>query len=140
MKIILSAALLLAVASQGQTCKELVCSGPSNTATVPLNSVAVPVAAASIEPTNTPGPPPLPGTLARVDPLTDSQIHALFEAQNAVFKAQLHLQNVQARIASEHKMTEQNWMEWRSWYEFDGKFILLRVQNLEISSDKNGIQ
>ena len=68
------------------------------------------------------------GTLVRVEPLTKDQETRLVTAQQAVLDAQQKLVNVQATIAAEHKMNEQNWMEWRSWYEFDGKFILQRYE------------
>lgn len=71
-------------------------------------------------------------TLERVEPLTKAQLAKLLAAQNAVKTAQRHLLQVEKSIANEHNMKQGNWMErqtWYEWYEFDGKFILLRKRS-----------
>lgn len=71
----------------------------------------------------------LSGTLVRADRLTADEIKSLADAQAEIDKATTNLRQVQASVALSHKMTGQSWMEWSTWYVFDGDFILQRHQS-----------
>ena len=80
----------------------------------------------------------LEGTLKRVETLTDSEKKELADAIAAVNKANQALLDTRYRIAGRHKMSQQSYMEWSSWYEFDGDFILQRFQSNMASSITTG--
>jgi len=65
-----------------------------------------------------------PGDLVRAEKLTDTEKADLKTAREEVQKAERELSSIRYNIAKAHDMSEQNWMEWRSWYEFNGDFIL----------------
>lgn len=65
-------------------------------------------------------------TLQRVEALSADEKAELVKAEVAVAKASADLEAVKAKIAVAHKMGRESWMEWSSWYEFDGDFILFR--------------
>ena len=66
------------------------------------------------------------GTLISAEKLTSVEQKELFEAQQKIAQANAELSQVQTKIAAAHKMTEQSYMEWSTWYEFDGDYILYR--------------
>jgi hypothetical protein len=68
-------------------------------------------------------------TLRRVEALTSEEKAELAAAEAEVDKANLGLLATQAKIAAAHKMTHESYMEWSSWYDFDGDFILQRFQS-----------
>jgi len=65
-----------------------------------------------------------PGDLVRAEKLTDTEKADLKTAREEIQKAERELSSIRYNIAKAHDMSEQNWMEWRSWYEFNGDFIL----------------
>jgi len=65
-----------------------------------------------------------PGDLVRAEKLTDTEKADLKTAREEIQKAERELSSIKYNIAKAHDMSEQNWMEWRSWYEFNGDFIL----------------
>jgi hypothetical protein len=71
------------------------------------------------------------GTLQRAEKMTDQEKSSLQAARNKVAEAQAQLAQVEGIIASAHSMNAQSWMEYSTWYEFDGDFILYRYQNYE---------
>ena len=66
------------------------------------------------------------GTLKNVERITPEEKDDLQKAAAAVAKAQSDFEAAQARVAAAHKMTHESYMEWSSWYEFDGDYILQR--------------
>lgn len=66
------------------------------------------------------------GTLRRAEAITPEEKAELQKAQDAITKAQADFETAKAKVAAAHKMTTESYMEWRSWYEFDGDFILQR--------------
>lgn len=77
--------------------------------------------------------PPQQGTLQRVETITPEEKTELQKAADAVTKAQADFDAAKARVAAAHKMTRESYMEWSSWYEFDGDFILQRFVSLQTS-------
>jgi len=74
-----------------------------------------------------------PGDLVRAEKLTDTEKADLKTAREEIQKAERELSSIRYNIAKAHDMSEQNWMEWRSWYEFNGDFILqYREQRLMV--------
>jgi len=65
----------------------------------------------------------LAAELRAVEKLTEIEILQLKEAKDAAREANRKLQEVQDRIAIDHKMKGESWMEWSSWYEINGEFI-----------------
>lgn len=74
------------------------------------------------------------GTLQRAEKLTETEKKALSDAQEKVASAQQELQHTRAIIAVAHGMGESHWMEYSSWYEFDGDFILQRYLSYQVST------
>jgi hypothetical protein len=74
------------------------------------------------------------GTLQRAEKMTEAEKSQLAEAQQKVAEAQIALQKVQAQIATQHAMVESHWMgmEYSTWYEFDGDWILQRFQSYQL--------
>jgi hypothetical protein len=70
------------------------------------------------------------GTLEKVEPLTHEEKNLLYAARQGVTEAKTELRKLEERIARDHKMKEESWMEWRSWFEIDGDYILLRAELL----------
>jgi hypothetical protein len=66
------------------------------------------------------------GTLKRVEQISADEKAELQKAADAVTKAQADFEAAKSKVATAHKMTRENYMEWSSWYEFDGDFILQR--------------
>ena len=62
--------------------------------------------------------------LKRVEKLTETEKAILQERIEDVRSAQRALDAVKTIIAKSHKMTPESWMEWRSWTEIDGDYIL----------------
>lgn len=69
------------------------------------------------------------GTLSRAEKLTDIEIKALDVADKAVKEVQKEADKLKVKIAEAHGMKPQSYMEWRSWVEFDGDYILLHCQS-----------
>ena len=69
------------------------------------------------------------GTLQRVERLTPEERVEMITAVKDVGDAQKRLDALKQKIAAAHGMAGESWMEWRSWYEFDGDFILYRYQS-----------
>lgn len=63
-------------------------------------------------------------TLNRVEMLTPDEKAQLQSAQLKVVEAEKELERVKSTVAGNHKMTQESYMEWSSWYEFNGDFIL----------------
>lgn len=68
------------------------------------------------------------GDLVRVDKLSDKEKQELSVVRKKVIDAQKELEEIQHKIAKSHDMSKQDWMEWRSWYEIDGDYILYYCQ------------
>lgn len=73
------------------------------------------------------------GSLKRVEILTSDEKVELQRAADVVTKAQAELGAAQAKVAAAHKMSRESYMEWSSWYEFDGDFILQRFVSTQSS-------
>lgn len=69
------------------------------------------------------------GTLRAAEKLTVAEQAQICAATSKVMTAQQELANVKSSIAAAHKMSAESWMEWSSWYEFDGEYILSRFKN-----------
>jgi len=69
------------------------------------------------------------GSMMAVEKLTPEQHRKLTEAGAALTEAQAKYAEVQKQIAAEHGFKKESYMEWRTWYEFDGDFIIKRYQN-----------
>ena len=69
------------------------------------------------------------GTLSHVEKLTDTEKKELSSAESKVSDALKNVEDVKAKIAAAHNMHGQEYMEWRSWVEFDGDYILYRYQS-----------
>ncbi len=67
--------------------------------------------------------------LQRVEQLTESERQELKAAKKAIDAANLAYKNVVDNIAKNHNMKSETWMEWRTWYEINGDFILLYGQS-----------
>ena len=76
------------------------------------------------------------GTLVKAEKLTGKEKVALSDATAKVASAQAELAKIKAQIAVQHQMTQSSWMEYSSWYEFDGDFILQRYQSYMRSSSQ----
>lgn len=62
--------------------------------------------------------------LKRVEKLTETEKAILQERIEDVRSAQRALDAVETTIAKSHNMISEEWMEWRSWVEFNGDYIL----------------
>ena len=62
--------------------------------------------------------------LTKVDTLTQDEKTQLQAAQKAVDVAIQNFKNTQAMVAAIHGMTKQSWMEYSTWYEYNGDYIL----------------
>jgi hypothetical protein len=70
------------------------------------------------------------GTLVQVEKLTPEEQAELLLLENKVKEAHQNLTNLKNRIAKDHRMENQRWVEWQpAWYEIDGNYILLRRQS-----------
>jgi hypothetical protein len=69
------------------------------------------------------------GELRAVEKLTELEILQLKGAREVAREADSKLQKVQDEIAKNHKMRGADWMEWHSWYEINGDFILYYYQS-----------
>lgn len=68
-------------------------------------------------------------SLLRAEKVTESEKKQLASAQEKIAKANGELLALQIAIAKAHDMKAESWMEWSTWYEFDGDFILFRHSN-----------
>ncbi len=66
------------------------------------------------------------GTLLRVEKLTDIEKENLLAVEEELAKVTKKAAILKATIGDAHNMNTENWLEWRSWVEFDGDFILFR--------------
>jgi len=78
--------------------------------------------------------PPQHGTLRRAELLTPQEKAELLKVQDAVLKAEEAQRQTKAKIAAAHKMSQESYMEWASWYEFDGDFILSRYESRQTNN------
>ena len=69
------------------------------------------------------------GTLVKVEELTETEMTELAKAEKNVEVALKKLKTVKTKISAAHEMEGESWMEWRSYVEFDGVYILLRHQS-----------
>lgn len=69
------------------------------------------------------------GTLSRAEKMSDAEKVELATAEKKVVEAQKEVESVKRRIAEAHNMKGESWMEWRSWIEFDGDYILYRFKS-----------
>ena len=69
------------------------------------------------------------GTMIAAEKLTDQEKKMLSEAYAKVSDAAVNLRVTKEKIAAQHSMKEEHWMEWSSWYEFDGDYIVKRYQS-----------
>jgi hypothetical protein len=69
------------------------------------------------------------GELRKVEKLTEIEILQLKGAREVAREANDKLRELQDRIARDHKMNSVYYMEWSSWYEINGDFILLYYTN-----------
>lgn len=72
---------------------------------------------------------PQQGSLKRVEQITPEEKVELQKARDAIAKANSEYEAAKAKVAGAHKMTQESYMEWSSWYEFDGDFILQRFSS-----------
>lgn len=64
------------------------------------------------------------GDLKRVEQLTETEKAILSERIEDVRSAQRALDAVKTTIARSHKMISEDYMEWSSWVEFNGNYIM----------------
>ncbi|OFY39601.1 MAG: hypothetical protein A2Z69_00200 [Bacteroidetes bacterium RBG_13_44_24] len=69
------------------------------------------------------------GELRYVEKLTDQEKQELSEASKKLHEARENLEAIQDKIAKSHKMSNESWMEWGSWYEINGDYILSYYQS-----------
>lgn len=69
------------------------------------------------------------GELIRVEKLTEEEKLQIDVAEARISEAQANLINIKRKIAEDHQMKEESWMEWSSTIDFDGEYILLRKQS-----------
>lgn len=67
--------------------------------------------------------------IVRAEQLTDAQKKSIRDAEQKVEDANEALQKVKEGVAAEHGMKSERWMEWQSWWEIDGDFIIFRHHN-----------
>jgi len=67
--------------------------------------------------------------LKSVEKLTELEKLELVQAKNKFYEAQNNLEKVKNDIAKSHKMLGESYMEWRSWYEINGDYILYYYQS-----------
>jgi exonuclease VII small subunit len=69
------------------------------------------------------------GSLQRAEQLTTEEKNQLTAAQAKVDSAVSELENTKRKVADAHHMKSEEYMEWRTWYEFDGDFVLFRFRS-----------
>lgn len=69
------------------------------------------------------------GTLKRAEKMTEVEIARLRDARAMVTIATDNVNRVERDIAKAHGMERGRWMEWESWWEIDGDFILSRYRS-----------
>ncbi len=67
--------------------------------------------------------------LKAVEKLNEIEILQLKGAKDSVKQAQTKLKKLEDQIAKDHKMRGETYMEWSSWYEIKGEFILFYYQS-----------
>jgi len=75
------------------------------------------------------------GALIKVEELTKTEMTELAKAEKNVEVALKQLETVKTKISAAHEMEGESWMEWRSYVEFDGVYILLRHQSFTPTLD-----
>ena len=63
--------------------------------------------------------------LSRVEKLTLKEKAIIVNAEKNIQEIVKLLDEIKKEIAIAHKMKAESWMEWQTWVEFDGDFILL---------------
>lgn len=75
------------------------------------------------------------GALIKVEELTKTEMTELAKAEKNVEVALKQLETVKTKISAAHEMEGESWMEWKSWVEFDGIYILLKHQSFHANFD-----
>lgn len=72
---------------------------------------------------------PISGTMQKVEKMSPEEIKTLSSARRAEEEAHFKVEALQKKIAASHGMATQSWMEWQTWVEFDGDFIVYRYRS-----------
>ena len=67
--------------------------------------------------------------VTKVEKLTPAEMKALEVAQAKVSQARAEQEALLLKIAQDHGMKEESWMEWQTYTEISGEYILLRFHN-----------
>lgn len=70
--------------------------------------------------------------LERVEELTKEEINELYTVRDKVKYAQIKLKEIEDKIARQHNIAKERYLEWERYYKIDGCYILLYYNNFMV--------